>query len=141
MAWPTITITTDNLSVSTATPAAARADLYATVQAVNNMIEGVDVALGVAGIDAGGKISSTVIPNTIESSVGSDLTLAPATTRVTIQDIINLSERSVTQLTAVSAEAGDVAYCSDGDAGSACLAVYTGSDWLRIPLGAAIATS
>lgn len=30
---------------------------------------------------------------------------------------------------------GDVAYCSNGDAGDPCLAVYTGSQWLRIALG------
>ena len=141
MAWPTITITTANLSTSTATPAAARADLYAAVTAVNDMIDGVDVANGVAGLDASAKLAASVLPNTITSTVSSDLTLAPSTTRVVIQDIINLAERSTAQLTSLTAEVGDVAYCSDGDAGSPCLAVYTGSNWLRIALGSAIATS
>ena len=141
MAWPTITITTANLSTSTATPAAARADLYAAVTAVNDMIDGVDVANGVAGLDASAKLAASVLPNTITSTVSTDLTLAPSTTRVVIQDIINLAERSTAQLTSLTAEVGDVAYCSDGDAGSPCLAVYTGSNWLRIALGSAIATS
>ena len=38
-------------------------------------------------------------------------------------------------------EAGSMAYCTDGDAGSACLAVYDGTDWRRVSFGAAISTT
>jgi hypothetical protein len=36
---------------------------------------------------------------------------------------------------------GNLAYFSNGDTGNPCLAVYTGANWLRIALGAAIAAS
>lgn len=32
-----------------------------------------------------------------------------------------------------------IVYCSDGDAGAKCLAVSDGTNWLRIPFGAAVA--
>lgn len=37
-----------------------------------------------------------------------------------------------------SYQAGQMAYVTDGDGGSPCLAMWTGTDWLRITLGAAI---
>lgn len=36
---------------------------------------------------------------------------------------------------------GSTAYCSDGDAGSPCLAVFDGTNWRRISFGAAISTT
>jgi hypothetical protein len=35
---------------------------------------------------------------------------------------------------------GAVVYCSNGNAGVACLAVSNGTSWLRIALGAAVST-
>ena len=40
-----------------------------------------------------------------------------------------------------SSETGDIIYVSDGDAGSPCVAVYTGSNWKRISLGSNISTT
>lgn len=40
-----------------------------------------------------------------------------------------------------SGETGDIAYCSNGDAGSACLVVYDGSNWKVIALGATASAS
>jgi hypothetical protein len=42
---------------------------------------------------------------------------------------------------APSGAAGDIAYFSNGDAGSPCLAAHNGSNWLRIALGTAVASS
>ncbi len=36
--------------------------------------------------------------------------------------------------------AGQLVYCSDGDSGSPCLAVYDGSSFKRISLGATVST-
>jgi hypothetical protein len=36
---------------------------------------------------------------------------------------------------------GGVVYCTNGNAGSPCLAVSNGTSWLRIALGAAVAAS
>lgn len=40
-----------------------------------------------------------------------------------------------------SAHANAVVYCVNGDAGSPCLAVSNGTNWLRIALGAAVAAA
>jgi hypothetical protein len=37
--------------------------------------------------------------------------------------------------------AGDIAYFTNGDGGSPCLAVHNGTNWLRIALGTAVASS
>lgn len=42
---------------------------------------------------------------------------------------------------APSGEEGDVAYCTNGDAGSKCLAFFDGTSWLRIVFGAAISAT
>jgi hypothetical protein len=50
-------------------------------------------------------------------------------------------------LTAIDADsaptgaAGQIGYSSNGDAGSPCFAVHNGTSWLRVALGAAIASS
>ena len=66
----------------------------------------------------------------------------PATGKVKLEEILNLAPQTITQLNARSDQAaGDVAYCSDGGADSAgvgCLAVYDGTDWRAIQLGAVL---
>lgn len=52
---------------------------------------------------------------------------------------VNLPTYTVAGLPAGSER--DVVYCSDGDAGSKCLAVYDGADWLRVSLGAAVSAT
>ena len=36
---------------------------------------------------------------------------------------------------------GSIIYCTDGDSGSKCIAIYDGSNWKRISLGANISSS
>lgn len=50
-------------------------------------------------------------------------------------------EYTVALLPDALAAKGRLVYCSDGDAGSPCLAYSDGTNWLRIVLGAAVATS
>ena len=37
-----------------------------------------------------------------------------------------------------SGATGQIVYCTDGDSGDACLAVYDGSGWMRVALGAEV---
>jgi hypothetical protein len=141
MAWPSSTVNTTNLDSASDKPADARADLLSAVQAINNIINGRAQASGVASLDSSGLIPDAQIPDTISSDSGNDITLTPASQRVSIFYIAQLQARTVTQLTALTAAAGDVAYCSNGDAGAACLAVYTGTAWKRIALGATISAT
>lgn len=141
MAWPSSTVNTTNLDSASDKPADARADLLSAVQAINNIINARGQASGVASLDSSGLVPDAQIPDTISSDSGNDLTFTPASQRVSIFYTAQLQARTVTQLTALTAAAGDVAYCSNGDAGAACLAVYNGTAWKRIALGATISAT
>jgi hypothetical protein len=61
---------------------------------------------------------------------------------VTLANLLELQQVAVASLPAASvANDGCVVYCTNGDAGSPCLAVSNGTNWLRVALGAAVATS
>lgn len=141
MAWGTAAnVTTTHLNSGSDDPSQARVEIYNALVELTAVINGRNSASGVAGLNSSSKISASQLPNNIVSDTATDLTLTPATTRVNIEDIVNLNPRTVSQLNAVTAQEGDVAYCSNGDGGSKCLAVYTGSAWKRIALGATIST-
>ena len=62
--------------------------------------------------------------------------------KITIQNLFKVPSANTANTAAISSPAaGQVAYVTDGAGGSPCLAVYNGSSWLRITLGAAIASS
>jgi len=140
MAFPTGSVTTDNLDAATDSPADARADLLLTVQKLNLMIGSYDAADGIAALDSNGLIVNTKLPDALQSSSGNNITMNPNTGVVKINNILELTPRTVAQLNALTGVEGQIAYCSNGNAGAKCLAVYDGSAWLRIILGTAIAT-
>ena len=134
-------IVTTNLDSDTDDPSLARADLKGALDELTAVIDGRNTTNGVAGLDATGRVPNTILPDTIISSVGNDLILDPDTDKVEIQHIINLNPQTVAQLNArTDAAEGDVAYCSDGDAGAKCIAIYNGTDWKVISLGGTIST-
>lgn len=140
MAWATSSnVVTTNLDAGTDSPAAARPDLKAALDELILVIDGRGTANGVAPLDASTKISTTYLPDELNSSALTDLTLDPSTGKVNIQEILHLEPQTVAQLNGrTDQEAGDVAYCSDGgddSAGVGCVAVYDGNDWRAIQLG------
>lgn len=142
MSWGTAgNINTSNLDDATDDPSQARIDLYNALVELLAVINGRGTANGVASLNASTKIPAAQLPDTIQSSTGQPLLLQPSSGRVTVQDILKLTPKTTAELEALSAFEGDVAYCSDGDTGSKCVAIYNGTDWLRISLGAAIASS
>ena len=140
MAWGDSTnIVTTNLDAGTDTPAAARPDLKAALDELTLVINGRAQASGVAPLDASSKILATYLPNELNSSSGTALTLDPATGKVNIEEVVNLAPQTLAQLNARTDKAeGDVAYCSNGNAGSKTVAVYDGSNWKVVALGATI---
>ncbi len=58
-----------------------------------------------------------------------------------ISDAITLDEFNVAGLPAAAAHKNKMVYGSNGAAGSPCLAYSNGTNWLRVLLGAAVATS
>jgi hypothetical protein len=150
MAWGNSTnVVTTNLAAGTDSPALARQDLNDALLELKNVIDGRNTANGVAGLNASQKIAASQIPNELNSSSATDLTLDPATDKVRIEHIINLNPQTVAQLQGrTDVIEGDVAVCSNGDAGSYCLAVATGEDdsagnpiWKRIALGSEISAT
>lgn len=141
MAWGNASnVSTTNLDSSADDPNLARADLEAALDELTAVINGRGSSNGVASLDSSTKVPAAQLPDTLTSSVGNNIILQPDTTRVAVQDILNLNPKTVAQLTALSAIEGDVAYCSDGDSGSKCIAVYNGTDWKVISLGSTIST-
>ena len=150
MTWGTSSnVVTTNLDSDTDSPLAARPDIKAAFDELINVIDGKDTAGGVCGLDSGGLIVNTKLPNTLVSSGSNNLTLDPGSNKVAIQNILNLQPRTVAQAEAITnAATGDVIYVSNGDAGSPCLAVYDGNDdtggnpiWKKISLGLQISSS
>jgi len=136
MAFPTGAVTTDNLDNVSDSPASARADLLLAVQKLNDIIASYDSADGIAALDSGGLIVNTKLPTALVSASG-NITLTPASKITKLSNILELTPQTVTQLNAQSGLVeGQVAYCSNGAAGSKCLAVYNGSAWKRVDISA-----
>lgn len=140
MAWAdSNNVVTTNLDAGTDSPAAARPDLKAALDELILVIDGRGTANGVAPLNASTKISATYLPDELNTTALTDLTLDPSTGKVKIEEILNLQPQTVAQLNGRTDQAeGDVAYCSNGDAGSKCIAVYNGTDWKVVSLGATI---
>jgi len=132
-------VSTTNLDAGTDNPAAARPDIKAALDELTAVIDGRATANGVAPLDATGKITATYLPDEINSTTATNLTLDPATGKVALEEILNLKPQTAAQLNARTDQAtGDVAYCSDGgddSAGVGCIAVYDGNDWRAVQLG------
>jgi len=149
MAWGTSSnVITTNLDSGTDSPAAARADIKSALDELKAVIDGRNTANGVAGLDASSKINATQIPDEINSTTATDLTIDPSTGKVKLEEILNLAPQTVTQLNARSdIQQGDIAFCSNGDGGTECLAVAVIEDdsagaptWKVVQIGSAIST-
>ena len=130
MTFPSSTISTSNLSSGASDPSLARSDLLQLVQAMNEIIEGANLASGVPTLTANAQIRPEQVPSELRLQSGIQI-IAPVSGIVNIRNIIRMAPRTVAQLRALelTAQAGDVAYCSDGDNSGPCLALFTGLEW------------
>jgi hypothetical protein len=140
MGWGTSSnVSTTNLDDASDSPAAARPDIKAAFDELITVIDGRNTANGVAGLDGTSKIIAAQLPDEINSTSATDLTLDPATGKVNIEEILQLKPQTLSELNArTDQEAGDLAYCSNGNAGATTLAVYDGSNWKVVALGSTI---
>ena len=129
MPFPTgTTISTANLDSGTDDPSLARADIYAAVVALNNLIASADTASGLALLDGSAKYKATKFPTTI--AVTGTQILAPTTGIVNIQDVIRLTALTSTAISALATPLlGDIAIASDADSGAPAIAFYNGTAW------------
>lgn len=125
---------TTYLDAATDSPADARPQLKNAVDELTNVIDGLNTAGGAAKLDSS---TTKVIANSGIQSTG-DVIITPASGySVNIENILNLKPQTVTELNAVTAAEGDIAYCSNGAAGADCLAVYTSANvWKRVDISA-----
>ena len=136
MTFPTgQVIPTTNLDSSSDSPASARADILQAVQTINTLVADAGGADGVLVLDGSGLIPSGVFP-TYQTPTGT-LTLAPTDGVVKINNVLRLQTLNKTQVLALTAATGDMAYCTDAVGGStAGLCVYDGTHWKIIDLDA-----
>lgn len=140
MTWPT-SLTNTYTGNASASVSDARSEIDAGILAINDIIGARGTAGGVAALTGTGVVQATNLPTTY-STTTLDLTLQPGSDRVAIQNIVNLNPQTVTQVNAVATPAaGDVVYCSNGDTGNPCLAVYNGTAWKVVSLGSTISSS
>jgi hypothetical protein len=140
MTFPTTAITTTNLDSSADSPASARADILDAVQKLNTIIAEANTASGVCVLTGSAKIPSSSIPAQITLSAGVQV-INPVDGVVNIRDILRLQTNTVSELTALTSQAGDVAYASNGAGGNPCLAFYDGTTWKRVTVGATISAT
>jgi hypothetical protein len=87
---------------------------------------------------------NTALNNTLSldgstpNSMSGDIDL---NSNVLLNGLIDLDEYTVATLPAASGRTSYMAYVSDGDGGSPCVAVSNGTNWLRIALGATVSAS
>lgn len=150
MAWANSSnVITTNLDAGTDSPAAARPDIKAALDELILVIDGRGTINGVAPLNASAKIDASYLPSEINSEGATNLTLDPATGKVALEEILNLKPQTVAQLNARTDIAqGDIAFCSDGDAGAECIAVAVGEDdsagnptWKVVTIGSAISAT
>ena len=85
----------------------------------------------------------TVDGNTTLGNANTDTILA--TGKLTTQNGLVLTSLNVSTANTLAGlgviDEGSIIYCTDGDSGSKCIAIYDGSNWKRISLGANISSS
>lgn len=140
MTWGNKTnYSTEYLDAGTDSPASARADIKSAMDELTNVIDGLNTAGGAAKLDS---TSGKVIATSGIQSNNNDLALTPDDGySVNISTVLNLAPQTVAELEALAAGEGDIAYCSNGDAGSKCIAVYDGTNWKVVALASTISAT
>lgn len=140
MAFPTTPINTTNLDADTASPTQARQDLLQLAQDFNTVTQEANSPEGVLVLNIQGRVPGSRLPTSIAPT--DTLVLEPSTGVVKVQDVLRLQQLSVAELQARTASVGgDLAYCIDGDAGMACVAVYDGATWQKVTLQGMISST
>ena len=139
MTWGTAgNIITTNLDSATDSPADARPNLKAALDELTNVINGLNTAGGAAQLDS--STTKVIANNGVQATQNLVLTTGSGysvqAVNLDLTGVLNLAPQTVAELNALSTKTeGDVAYCSNGDTGSKCLAVYDGSNWKVVALG------
>ena len=143
MAWITAgNIVTTNLDADADSPLSARPNLKAALDEIIVAANGRGQADGVASLDGDTLVPNTQLPNELISSGSNNLTLDPGSSKVLIENFINLLPTAYGSLPG-SPVVGDIAFMTtDGAAASKNKLVYhNGSVWLYVVDDSAVDTS
>lgn len=138
MAFPTGTVNTNNLDSATDDPSLARADLLDAVEKLNTIIDEGGSAGGVAILDGSAYIPATQINPSI-SSVSGDITLAPDSGVVNVQNILRITQLPTSTILSFTGNvSGDMVMCSNvgNVANNPGIAIFNGNVWRGLPLTA-----
>jgi hypothetical protein len=129
MAFPTGSVTTDNLDNVADSPASARADLLLAVQKLNDIIASYDSADGIAALDSGGQIVNTKLPAALVSASG-NVTITPASNILKVANFVELTPVAYASLPG-SPVIGQVAFLTtDGASATKNKPIYhNGTAW------------
>lgn len=134
MTFPSTTINTTNLDAATDDPSLARTDLFNAVTALNSIISEADIAGGVALLNGSGQYDSAKMPTTL--SVTGTQTISPTSGKVSIQDVLRLSQLPTASINALTGnQLGDIAISTDANAGNAAICFYDGTNWRYMGFG------
>tara|TARA_R100001463_G_scaffold24397_1_gene58133 strand:+ start:750 stop:1181 length:432 start_codon:yes stop_codon:yes gene_type:complete len=131
MAWATVgNVTVTNLDSANDSPAEARVEIHNALLELQNVINGRAAVNGVASLDSNTKIPAAQLPDEINSSSSTNLTIDPATGILVIEDIVRLNPITRSAAYAVSSLVdGMIAMLSDGDSTITKPAYYSGGVW------------
>lgn len=141
MAFPSgTTVPTTHLDSSTDSPALARADLLTAVEAVNDIIASENAANGVVVLNGSAELPTALLPQTVTKA---SFSIEPSNRIVQIIDCLRLPAKNLADVAddLPSPQVGDLIALLDGDAGSPCLAMWNGTNWKVIQLGATASSS
>jgi len=149
MSYPTNDITYTHLDDASDSVGLARAELHNALVRLSELIDSRNTTDGIAPLDSSGQVPNANMPTTFTSGGSNDIVMQPSTGIVLLQYALGLQAKTTAELEALNHPAGTIAYCSDGDAGSASLAVSNGTydagagiyQWNRIALGSLISAT
>ena len=131
MTFPTQQIDTTHLDSGADDPSLARADLLLALQTINTILSTANSGYGVLVLQSDGTVNPTKLPGTLAPT--GQLTLNPSNGIVKVQNILRLQQIPASVLLGLTATTGDVALCSDIDAGGPAICLYDGTNWKYTP--------
>jgi len=132
MTFPTQAIDTTHLDSGADDPSLARADLLLAIETINTILSTANNSYGVLVLQNDGTIDPAKLPGSLAPT--GQLTLAPSNTIVKIENFLRLQQIPASVLVGIVGTAGDIALCSDIDAGGPAVCMYDGTNWRYQPI-------
>jgi hypothetical protein len=135
-------IPVENVNSADGNPSLARADIFALILAVNQLINSANSANGLVITDGGNRINPARLPGNM--TIAGNIQLTPSSGIVNVRNVLRLKQIFTDDLGievgTESPSAGDIIYLVDGDAGKPCLGCFDGLAWRTVRFGTTVGT-